>query len=142
MNADEGTQYALEVENLSKIFGGLAAVDGVNLRVRPGERRAIIGPNGAGKTTLFNLISGELRVTTGRVILFGEDITRYSPHERVSRGLCRTYQITNIFAGLTVEENVLLAAQGLSRRKYSLFGTIPNHGEFRERVRRTLVERT
>ena len=98
----------------SKAFGGLRAVDGVSLEVRPGERRAIIGPNGAGKTTLFSLISGELPPTDGRITLFGRDVTRLAPHRRAALGLGRTYQITNLFPRLTVLENCLLAVQALS----------------------------
>ncbi len=108
----------LKLVELSKDFGGLRAVDCVTLSVRHGERRAIIGPNGAGKTTLFNLISGELPTTAGQVVLFGRDITVFQPQRRAALGLCRTYQITNLFRGLTVLENVLLGVQGLRRTKY------------------------
>jgi branched-chain amino acid transport system ATP-binding protein len=110
----------LVLENLSREFGGLKAVDGVNLTVRPGERQAVIGPNGAGKTTLFNLISGEIAATDGRVLFFGDDITRLPPHKRAARGIARTFQITRLFPNLTVEENVLLACEALDARKFML----------------------
>jgi branched-chain amino acid transport system ATP-binding protein len=110
---------ALELENLSINFGGLLAVAKVDLRVLPGERRAIIGPNGAGKTTLFNLISGDLSPTTGQIRLFGRDITRLPPHRRAAAGMGRTFQITRLFPNLSVWENVLLACQALEWTKFS-----------------------
>ena len=110
----------LVLENVSRTFGGLAAVDRVNLTIRPGERRALIGPNGAGKTTLFNLISGEFRVTGGAIGLFGADITALAPHQRAARGIARTFQITRLFANLTVVDNLLLACEALDRRKFTV----------------------
>ncbi len=111
---------ALELEGVSRAFGGLQALDRVTLAVRPGERRALIGPNGAGKTTLFNLISGELPVGAGRISLFGENVTRLPSHRRAALGLARTFQITNLFPTLSVFENCRLAVQALSRVKYSM----------------------
>ncbi len=110
-----GTPEALRLERLSKRFGGLQAVAGIDLCVGVGERLAIIGPNGAGKTTLFGLISGELRADGGRVFFFGQDITNTPPSRRALLGLGRTYQLTNLFPGLSVLENVLLALLGHSR---------------------------
>ena len=109
----------LLLEHVSRHFGGLKAVDGVNLVVQPGERRALIGPNGAGKTTLFNVISGEARPTQGRIALFGENITTLPPHRRAARGIARTFQITKLFGELTVLENVLLACEALDPRKFT-----------------------
>src|SRR5512138_1404758 len=97
INSQSDRTIALELNGVAKAFGGLRAVDHVNLRVPVGQRRAIIGPNGAGKTTLFNLISGELLVTHGQIQLFGRDVTRMPAHSRVSLKLGRTYQITNVF---------------------------------------------
>jgi branched-chain amino acid transport system ATP-binding protein len=102
---------ALAVDRLRRDFGALTALNGVSLAVAPGERRAIIGPNGAGKSTLFNLITGELRPTSGRVFLEGRDITRWRTYERARRGLGRTYQRNNLFLNLAVFENVRLAVQ-------------------------------
>jgi branched-chain amino acid transport system ATP-binding protein len=116
---------ALRLSGVARRFGALAAVDGVALEVASGERRAIIGPNGAGKTTLFNLVTGELPLSAGAVEIFGTDASRLPPHRRAALGLGRTYQITNVFAGLTVAENVALAALGLSRRKFDVAGTLP-----------------
>lgn len=114
-------QACLTLENLSKNFGGLAAVSKVNLEISQGERRAIIGPNGAGKTTLFNLIGGELLPTAGRIFLFGNEITKIPAHRRPYMGISRTFQITNLFPQLTVLDNLILAAQALERTKFVMF---------------------
>ncbi len=111
---------ALAADRLCRRFRGLTAVADVSLQVAPGARFGIIGPNGAGKTTLFNLLSGELRPTTGSVALFGRDITALRPYRRAAMGLGRTFQITRIFSDLTVLENLTLALHGLSRSKLSL----------------------
>lgn len=120
MAVDATDGGCLVLDNLSKHFGGLRAVDEVGLQVRQGERRAIIGPNGAGKTTLFNLISGELPVTSGTIRFFDRDITRLPSYRRTALGLGRTYQITNLFPRLTVLENVLMALLGTQPRKLAM----------------------
>jgi branched-chain amino acid transport system ATP-binding protein len=102
----------LEVTGASKYFGGVAAVHQVNLALVSGERRALIGPNGAGKTTLFNVVTGELPLDKGKIELFGTNATRLTVQRRKDLGLCRTYQISNLFLGLTVEENFFLAVDG------------------------------
>ncbi len=117
------SEATLRLEDVRVAFGALAAVDGVSLAVAHGERRAIIGPNGAGKTTLFNAIAGEQRVSAGRVWLEGHDVTRLNTARRARRGLGRTFQITTLFGGLAVEDNLRLALRGRSRRKLSLFGS-------------------
>jgi branched-chain amino acid transport system ATP-binding protein len=101
----------LRLDGVVKRFGGLAAADGVDLTVRPGEIHALIGPNGAGKTTLVHLISGALRADAGEVHFAGANITALSMHQRVKRGLARSYQVTSIFRRLTVLENAALAVQ-------------------------------
>jgi len=103
----------LETTGLTKQFGELLAVDNVDLAVERGEFRSVIGPNGAGKTTLFNCVTGAMTPTSGTVRFDGADVTGLPPHERVRRGLGRSFQITNIFGGLTVRENVRLAAQSV-----------------------------
>ncbi len=111
--------YALETQDLCKNFGGFVATNGVCLRVAPGARHALIGPNGAGKTTLINLLTGVLTPSGGRVLLQGEDVTAQPQHERVKRGLARTYQINRLFADLTVLQSVTLAVlerRGLGQR--------------------------
>src|SRR3990172_7490525 len=118
----------LSLTGLSKAFGGLEAVRGVDLSVRPGERRAIIGPNGAGKTTLFNLISGDLVPSGGRIALFGRDITRLPGFRRAALGLARTFQITTLFPSLSVLENMLLAAQALEPTKLVFHRRLGSYG--------------
>lgn len=115
------SEPCLVLDDVSKQFGGLHAVEGVSLSVAVGERRAIIGANGAGKTTLFNLICGELPISAGKISLFGTDITLLPAHRRVALGISRTFQITNLFPELTVRENLLLAAQGTRREKFVMY---------------------
>jgi len=112
--------YALELEAVSRHFGALVALADINLTVRAGERRAVLGSNGAGKTTLFNAITGDFPPTTGRVRLFGEDVTDLPAQERIRRGLRRTYQISLLFNGLSVIDNIYLACRGVSRGRFSL----------------------
>ena len=101
--------YALQTQGLVKRFGGFVATDNVTLNIAAGSRHALIGPNGAGKTTLINLLTGFLEPTAGQVILDGHDVTGLSQHERVKRGVARTFQINRLFADMTVLESVLLA---------------------------------
>ncbi len=114
-----GTTNALELRGVTKLFGALAAISDVTMSVRPGERRAVLGSNGAGKTTLFNCITGDFPSTEGTIRFFGEDLTRFPAHERIRRGLRRTYQISLLFHGLTVFDNVHLACRGVSRGRFS-----------------------
>ena len=102
-------KYALQTNTLVKKFGGFVATNNVTLNVQAGARHALIGPNGAGKTTLINLLTGFLEPTSGQVILNGDDVTRLAQHQRVKRGLARTFQINRLFAELTVLESVVLA---------------------------------
>ncbi|WP_376793296.1 ABC transporter ATP-binding protein [Thermoflexus sp.] len=103
----------LEARGLTKDFGGLRALDRVDLQVEAGTIHALIGPNGAGKTTLFNLIGGNLRPTAGRVLYRGRDITDLPPHRRARLGIGRAYQLIHVFPNLSVLENVRLAAQAM-----------------------------
>ena len=129
---------ALTLSNVSKAFDGLRAVDGVNLAVATGERRAIIGPNGAGKTTLFSLISGEIKPTDGQIHLFGRDLTRLPPHRRAAMGLARTYQITNLFPRLTVLQNALIAVQALTSAKFHFHRALSHYSDHFAQARSVL----
>jgi branched-chain amino acid transport system ATP-binding protein len=111
---------ALEVQELGMRFGAVRAIDNVSLMVRTGERHVLLGTNGAGKTTLFNAISGDLRATSGKIRLFGEDITRLSSWQRARRGVARTYQSSLLFGGLTVQENLYVALRGRAAGRFSL----------------------
>lgn len=114
-------KHALEVKSVSKSFGGVQAVRSVNLFVPIGERRALIGPNGAGKTTLFNTIAGEMVPNAGIIKIFGVDITKKSVQERANLGLGRTYQISQLFLELTVEENLILAGTAGKNTAFRFF---------------------
>jgi branched-chain amino acid transport system ATP-binding protein len=127
MNADTAASrlsstgtHALELEGVGRQFGALVALEQVTMRVAAGERRAVLGSNGAGKTTLFNTITGDFMPTAGRIRFFGEDITAFPVHERIRRGLRRTYQISQLFGGLSVIDSIFLACRGVSRGRYSL----------------------
>jgi branched-chain amino acid transport system ATP-binding protein len=102
-------EHMLEIEGLTKYFGGLSAVNDVDISMEPGDLLGLIGPNGAGKTTFFNLVTGYLRPTKGRVIFEGKDITKKKPHIVAARGIVRTFQATNIYPDFTVLENVVVA---------------------------------
>jgi len=124
----------LVLDDVGKRFGALVAVSGISMEVEQGARWAVIGPNGAGKTTLFRLISGEHGLTTGRVSLFGRDVSRVAEHRRTRMGLCRTFQITNLFTDLTVEDNVRVAAQAHSPQRIAFWRTARLRGELADRA--------
>jgi branched-chain amino acid transport system ATP-binding protein len=115
------TTPALETRGLTIRFGGHVAVNDVSCRFTPGTLTAIVGPNGAGKTTYFNLISGQLRATSGQVVVAGEDITGLPASARTRRGLGRAFQLTNLFPQLTALENVRLAVQSRADAGWSMF---------------------
>jgi branched-chain amino acid transport system ATP-binding protein len=119
----------LVTRDLTIRFGGHVAVDQVSCAFRPGTLTAIVGPNGAGKTTYFNLISGQLAATSGRVELFGEDVTRMPAPQRAKRGVGRAFQLTNLFPRLTVLENVRLAVQARAGMGKDLVSVWSRHTE-------------
>jgi branched-chain amino acid transport system ATP-binding protein len=131
---------ALAVDDLSHDFGGLRALHRVSLEVMVGERMVVLGPNGAGKTTLFNVITGLLRPTTGRIHLFDRDITRLVTHRRARLGLGRTFQITTLFPRLTVLESVLLAVQGANGSGLTLHRPVTAYPDLFERAHALLRE--
>jgi branched-chain amino acid transport system ATP-binding protein len=133
-----GVSPVLELKGLSKSFGGLDAVQGVTLKVFPGDRRAIIGPNGAGKTTLFNLITGVFPATSGQVLLFGENITGWPSHRRTALGMARTFQVTSLFPKLTVLDNVLLAISGLRKMKFVMWRMLSSYRDLYDKAHRLL----
>ncbi len=122
----------LSAQGLVKRFGGITATNNVTLDVRRGARHALIGPNGAGKTTLINLLTGVLAPTEGRIVLEGQDISRLAPHKRVRRGMVRTFQINQLFAGMTPLETLAMVVsqhQGLGTRFWSALGRHPGVAE-------------
>lgn len=126
---------ALNLISVSKRFGGVQAVREVDLSVPQGERLALIGPNGAGKTTLFNLIAGELAPDHGSIHMFGKEITRLSVQRRVRLGIGRTYQISELFLDLTVEENLFLAGFAVNGGRLNLLGSWEQRTKEREWAR-------
>jgi branched-chain amino acid transport system ATP-binding protein len=130
----------LETQNLRKDFGGLTAVSSVNLKVKACTLHSIIGPNGAGKTTLFNLLSGNLKPTEGKVIYKGRDITNLPAHRTAHLGIGRSFQITNIFPTLTVLENVRLAAQAVGKDSYKFWRHYRSYTDYEERARQAIQQ--
>mgnify|MGYP006271688875 FL=1 len=129
---------ALVIDAVSRNFGGVQALTDVSFTVEAGERRLIIGPNGAGKTTLFNMLSGAFPVSSGRVTLFGREITNLPANERAELGLARTFQITNLFPNLTVTENLLLALQAKDEKAFSMFSSMRANRRLFERAQALL----
>ncbi len=123
-------EIILSTSELIKNFGGLIAVNGVSLDVEKGSVKAVIGPNGSGKTTFFNLITGALPVTSGKIFFEGQDITRLPMYQRTRRGISRSYQITNIFPYQTTFENLRLAIQGCSGRSVNFYGMLKKAGTY------------
>ena len=136
------SDYALEIINLQKAFGGLTVTQDVSLAIRPGERRLIIGPNGAGKTTLFNLITGIFPPSSGQVLLFGKDVTGWQSHHRTAMGMARTFQITSLFPRLTVLDNVLLAIKGLRPSKFVMWRFMSSYREVYDKAHQLLEQAT
>jgi branched-chain amino acid transport system ATP-binding protein len=130
--------YALEVIDLNKAFGGLKVTQSISLAIRQGERRLIIGPNGAGKTTLFNQISGDMRPNSGLIKLFGTDVTTLAPYQRAHLGLSRTYQIITLFTGDTLEHNVMLGLLGLLPSRWQMWRPLSFYRDLVTDARRTL----
>ncbi|WP_138731783.1 ABC transporter ATP-binding protein [Modestobacter excelsi] len=130
------TGPVLRVRGLTRRFGGVVAVGDVALDIAPGERRAVLGPNGAGKSTLFNLVAGADTPTAGSIELFGADVTRLGARQRTRMGLSRTFQTSRLLTGLTVEDNLYLAAIGVSGGRLRLLRTGRDRTA-REQARRT-----
>ena len=126
MNQDINPDIVLSAQGLIKRFGGITATNNVTLNLRRGARHALIGPNGAGKTTLINLLTGVLESSEGRIVLEGTDITQLAPHERVKRGMVRTFQINQLFDTLTPLETLALTVSqqhGLGGSWWQALGT-------------------
>ncbi len=126
--------HALELRGVSRHFGALRAIDGVSFAVQAGARYGVLGSNGAGKTSLFNAITGDFPPTAGQVLLFGEDVAALPAHERVRRGLRRTYQTSLLFRELSVRDNLFLAVRGVAPGRFSLLRPRRGHAS------RTAVE--
>jgi branched-chain amino acid transport system ATP-binding protein len=130
----------LETRNLKKRFGNIVAVNNVNLSVEEGTTHSVIGPNGAGKSTLFNLITGLYDPTSGTVEFAGEDITGWSPHEIARRGVARSFQTSDVFLGLTVAENIRIAAQAVEKNRDSIIRRADSLTGVTERAQEILTD--
>ncbi len=130
----------LSARSLSKRFGGIVAVDGVDLDVSKGTLHAIIGPNGAGKTTLFNLLAGDIAPSEGAIAFEGRDITRLDVRERSHLGIGRSFQRTNLFRNLSAYENVRIAAQSRTRASFDFWSGTDRLGGVSSRARTVLAE--
>ncbi len=128
------SEVIFETINLRKEFGALVAVDDVNIKVHKNTLHAIIGPNGAGKTTFFNLLSGNIEPTAGKIIYKGRDITHQPVHRTIHSGIGRSFQITNIFPNLTVFENIRLAAQAMGKDSFKFWQAASHFKRYEERT--------
>jgi branched-chain amino acid transport system ATP-binding protein len=129
---------AIELHGVEKTFGITKVIQGVNLTVAKGERHALIGPNGAGKSTTFNLISGYMKPTAGTILLNGQDISGLPPFQINRRGLSRSFQVTNVFAKMTVWENLRCAVLWATGHRYAFWKNVDALPEVRERTAQIL----
>ena len=132
------TDPILKISNLTKRFGGNTAVSGINLEVQPRETVAIIGPNGAGKTTFYNMVSGRMNPSEGRIELEGQDITGLPPHKISRMGVSRSFQINNIFPEMTVQENVEVAVTAFHGHSRKLFNFASRNRAVQDEARELL----
>lgn len=131
-------EIAIETQHLSKNFGSLAAVKDVSIKIRKNSLHAIIGPNGAGKTTLFNLLSGTLKPTAGKVFYKGMDLTQQPVHKMIHLGIGRSFQITNIFPNLTVYENIRLASQAMEPGNFRIVDDVSKLADCERRTQEVI----
>ncbi len=130
----------LRTEKLKKYFGVVSAADSIDLRIEEGVLTSIIGPNGAGKTTVINLLTGNIAVDSGKVFFCDEDITDLPIHKRVKKGICRSFQIMNIFPKLSVFENLQIPVFSFLNRSLRLFKSVRSYPEVNERVEKLLKD--
>ena len=134
------TSPSVELRGVQKSFGNTSVIRDVNLTVVKGERHALIGPNGAGKSTLFNLISGYMKPTVGRILLKGEIVSGLRPYQINRRGLSRSFQVSNVFANMSVWENIRCALLWATGHRHAFWKNIDNLPEVRERTAQILQE--
>lgn len=130
----------LRTEKLRKYFGVVSATDDIDLQIDEGVLTSIIGPNGAGKTTLINLLTGNILVDSGKIFFYNEEITHLPIHKRVKKGICRSFQIMNIFPKLSVFENLQIPVLSLLNQSLSFFKPVHCHTDVNERVEKLLNE--
>lgn len=134
------SEAVLRIENLGHSYGKFKVIDDISLAIGKGEMSALIGPNGAGKTTFYNAISGKFPPTKGKVLLNGEDITGLPSHQVVDKGMCRSFQITNIFAELTVAENVFSPLIVQQNKHFKPYGNVFKDKHITEKALHTLEQ--
>jgi branched-chain amino acid transport system ATP-binding protein len=134
------TAPAVELKDVQKSFGNISIIRDLNLSVAQGERHALIGPNGAGKSTTFNLISGYMAPSSGSVLLRGQLISGLPPYQINRRGLSRSFQVTNVFANMSVWENLRCAVLWATGHRYAFWKNIDNLPEVRDRTAQILVD--
>ena len=132
--------YAIEFRGVEKSFGNTEVIRGVDLAIEQGEIHAVIGPNGAGKSTLFNLITGRYHVSRGRIELNGENITNRTPYQVYRKGLSRSFQVTNIFARMSVYENVRCGVLWSLGYRYSFWQFVNRRRDLQERTESILAQ--
>jgi branched-chain amino acid transport system ATP-binding protein len=132
--------YLLRTVKLRKCFGSVSAADDIDLQIEGGVLTSIIGPNGAGKTTLINLLTGNIPPDSGKVFFYDEEITYLPIHKRVKKGICRSFQIMNIFPKLSVYENLQIPVLSFLNRSLSFFKTVYHHADANKRVDKLLYE--
>jgi branched-chain amino acid transport system ATP-binding protein len=130
----------LRTEKLRKYFGVVSAADDIDLQIDEGVLTSIIGPNGAGKTTLINLLTGNVLADSGKIFFYNEEITHLPTHKRVKKGICRSFQIMNIFSKLSVFENLQIPVLSLLNQSLSFFKPVRRHTDVNERVEKLLNE--
>jgi branched-chain amino acid transport system ATP-binding protein len=130
----------LRTEKLRKYFGVVSAADDIDLQIDEGVLTSIIGPNGAGKTTLINLLTGNILADSGKIFFYNEEITHLPTHKRVKKGICRSFQIMNIFSKLSVFENLQIPVLSLLNQSLSFFKPVRRHTDVNERVEKLLNE--
>ena len=128
----------LRIDSLSKNYGGLQVIQDLSLTIKEREYVAIIGPNGAGKTTLFNMITGELPVSSGKLYFFNKDVTGMPIHQRIHIGMGRSFQITRFFPDLTIMENIALGVQGMLPSRFQLFRSAAGNPDVNAEAERLL----
>jgi len=132
------TAPLLEIRQLHKAFGKVVTANGIDLTIEKGVLTSIIGPNGAGKSTLINMLSGSLKIDSGEILFDGRDITELPIHKRVRLGLCRSFQVVNVFPDLTVFDNIQIPVLAVLKRGTRLFRPVSREEEAREEVHRVL----
>ena len=134
------TALAIEIKDLRKHFGKTEIIRGVELQIKAGERHALIGPNGAGKSTLFHLISGRIPVTSGEILLNGESVVGQEPYQINRKGLSRSFQVTNVFARLSVFENIRCSLLWSTGYRYSFWQRLSQLKDVNERADKVVEE--